>query len=73
MAETRVESEIPGTVLSIEVQPGEKIGEDEPIMIVESMKMEIPIPSPADGTIKEILVGEEDTITEGQIVAVLET
>ena len=72
MANTTVESEIPGKVLRIEAPAGTKVEEDDPIVFVESMKMEIPIGAPSAGTVKEILVAEGDTIEEGDEVAVLE-
>ncbi len=72
MANTTVESEIPGKVLRIEAPVGTKVEEDDPIIFVESMKMEIPIGAPSAGTVKEILVAEGDSIEEGDEVAVLE-
>ena len=72
MADTTVESEIPGKVLRIEAGPGTAVQEDDPIIFVESMKMEIPIGAPSAGTVKEILVAEGDTIEEGDEVAVIE-
>lgn len=72
MADTTVESEIPGKVLRIEAPAGTAVQEDDPIVFVESMKMEIPIGAPSAGTVKEILVAEGDTIEEGDEVAVLE-
>ena len=72
MATTTVESEIPGKVLRIEAPAGTQVEEDDPIVFVESMKMEIPIGAPSAGTVKEILVAEGDTIEEGDEVAVLE-
>ncbi|MBI1180530.1 MAG: acetyl-CoA carboxylase biotin carboxyl carrier protein subunit [Alphaproteobacteria bacterium] len=72
MAAIRVESEIPGKVVSIEAQPGDQVAEDDPILILESMKMEIPVAAPADGKILEILVAVGDSISEGDEVAVME-
>lgn len=72
MANTTVESEIPGKVLRIEAPVGTKVEEDDPIIFVESMKMEIPIGAPSAGTVKEILVAEGDSIEEGDEVAVIE-
>jgi biotin carboxyl carrier protein len=67
-----VKSEVKGKVWQIETGPGVTVEEDDPILILESMKMEIPIIAPRDGTVKEILVSEGDPVEEGQIVAVLE-
>jgi acetyl-CoA carboxylase biotin carboxyl carrier protein len=51
---------------------GDTVEEDDEIMILESMKMEIPVLAPEDGTIKEILVQEGDSVVEDQTVAKLE-
>ena len=73
MAETRVKSEITGKVWQIEASPGDRLEEEDPIIVLESMKMEIPVVAPIDGTLKEILVGEGDTVQEGQDVAVMDS
>lgn len=73
MATTEVKTEITGKVWKIETSAGDEIAEDDPIMILESMKMEIPVPAPCDGTISEILVAEGDAVTEGQTVAIVES
>ena len=65
-------AEIAGRVWKIEVRLGDRVAADEPIVILESMKMEIPVPSPADGTLVEIRVAEQDAVEEGQVVAVVE-
>lgn len=72
MAQVDVKSEITGKVWKIETKAGDRLEEDDPILILESMKMEIPIMAPADGTLVEILVAEEDTIEEGQTVALFD-
>lgn len=73
MAEIEVESEITGKVWKIEVGIGDRLEEDDTVMVLESMKMEIPVLAPAAGTVKEILVREEDSVHEGQVVALLES
>lgn len=73
MADTMVESEIPGKVLRIEAPPGTQVEEDDPIVFVESMKMEIPIGAPCAGTVKEVLVAEGDAVEEGDEIAVIES
>lgn len=72
MASIRVASEMPGKVFEIDVAVGDKVSRDDPLVTLESMKMEIPIASPADGVVKEILVAVEDSVEEGQEVAVIE-
>ncbi|KYO51043.1 acetyl-CoA carboxylase biotin carboxyl carrier protein subunit [Tistrella mobilis] len=69
MAETVIRSEIAGKVWKIEVPAGGRVAADEPILILESMKMEIPVNAPVDGTVTEILVAEGDTVAEDQILA----
>lgn len=72
MKRSKVPSEITGKVWRIVAEPGAKVAEDEPIVILESMKMEIPVSAPIDCTVVEILVAEGDTVSEGQPVAVIE-
>ena len=67
-----VRSEITGKVWKIEAKEGQSLSEDDPIVILESMKMEIPVPAPSDGTVVEILVAEEDVVNEGDVVAIFE-
>jgi acetyl-CoA carboxylase biotin carboxyl carrier protein len=67
-----VKSEITGKVWKIEAAVGQAVAEEEPIIILESMKMEIPVLAPGPGKVKEILVAEGDSVTEGQKVAILE-
>ena len=72
MSTTDVKSEVKGKVWQIEAKVGDKVEQDDPIIILESMKMEIPIGAPCGGTVKEILVGEGDPVDEDQVVAVIE-
>ena len=69
MAMVDIKTEITGNVWKILLKAGDSVSEDEPIMILESMKMEIPVVAVEDGVIEEILVKEEDTVTEGSVVA----
>ncbi len=73
MADINVKVEITGSVWKIIAKVGEQVEEDDEIMILESMKMEIPVLAPEDGTIKKIMVAEEDSVDENQIVAIIET
>jgi len=72
MAIVNVKSEIAGNVWKIQTKPGDKVEAEGEIMILESMKMEIPVLSPQAGTIREIRVNEGESIAEGQLVAVLD-
>ncbi|WP_299841624.1 acetyl-CoA carboxylase biotin carboxyl carrier protein subunit [uncultured Jannaschia sp.] len=67
-----VKTDITGNVWKIEAEIGQALSEDDPIMILESMKMEIPVACPEDGTLVEILVSPEDVVTEGTVVARIE-
>jgi biotin carboxyl carrier protein len=72
MAETRVRSEIAGSVWKIEVAIGDKVAEDDPLIVLESMKMEIPLLAPRGGVVREILVAEGEPIAEGDVAVILE-
>lgn len=65
-------AEVTGTVWKIEAALGQTLDADDAILIAESMKMEIPVPAPAGGTLVELRVAEGDPIEDGQVVAVLE-
>jgi acetyl-CoA carboxylase biotin carboxyl carrier protein len=67
-----VKTEITGNVWKIEAKIGQALEEDDPILILESMKMEIPVASPEDGTLVELLVEEGTVVTEGTVVARVE-
>jgi acetyl-CoA carboxylase biotin carboxyl carrier protein len=73
VAELRVKSEITGKVWQIEASIGQELAEEDTIIVLESMKMEIPVMAPADGVLKQILVAEGDAVREGQDVAVMES
>jgi acetyl-CoA carboxylase biotin carboxyl carrier protein len=67
-----VKAELVGNLWKIVVAVGQAVEEDDTLMILESMKMEIPITSPITGTVTEILVAEGDVVQEGQTVAVVD-
>lgn len=73
MANESVKSEITGKVWKILCPVGTAVAEEEPIIIIESMKMEIPVLAPAAGTVASLLVKEGDDVSEGQEVAVLKS
>jgi acetyl-CoA carboxylase biotin carboxyl carrier protein len=73
MARSEVKSEISGRVWKLEARVGDHLAADDAILILESMKMEIPVPARAAGRILEIHVAETDLVEEGQVVAVMET
>jgi acetyl-CoA carboxylase biotin carboxyl carrier protein len=71
VARIEVKTEITGNVWKIVAQVGQKVSEDDAIMILESMKMEIPVSAPEDGVLAEIRVEEGATVTEGTVVALI--
>ena len=69
---SRVEAEVAGKVWKIEAAIGQSVAADDTLIIIESMKMEIPVVAPRAGVVSEIMVQEGDPVAEGQIVAVLD-
>ena len=69
---SEVEAQIAGNVWKIEMAVGDTVEEEDVIMVIESMKMEIPVESPCGGRIAEIRVAEGDSIEEGAILAIVE-
>ena len=72
MAIVDIKAEITGNIWKILAKPGQKVAEDEAIVMMESMKMEIPVSAPEPGVVKEILVKEGDVATEGSVIARIE-
>ena len=64
----KIESTVSGTVLQILVAPGDEIEIDQEVIMIESMKMEIPIASEFAGTVDAILIAEADVIEEGAVL-----
>ena len=73
MPRIEVKAEVTGKVWKIEVPVGAKVEAFESVMIVESMKMEMPVTSEESGTVVELLVAEGDAVDDGQVVAVVQT
>ena len=72
MARIEVKSEITGTVWQLRSKPGDKVEEGDTLIVIESMKMEIPVIAEDGGTVAEILVKPKDPVAEGQVVAIIE-
>ncbi len=72
MPTTKIQAHITGTVWKVESKPGDELQEGDSIVILESMKMEIPVEAPADGRVVEVAVKEGQAIREGDLVAVFE-
>lgn len=71
-SEMQVKSEIAGSVWKIIAAPGTALAADDVIVILESMKMEIPVTAPKAGTLSQLHVAEGDMIGEGQLIATLD-
>lgn len=69
---SEVKSNMAGNVWKIVVNEGEQVDAGQDVVILESMKMEIPIASEAAGVVKELKVAEGDFINEGDVIAVIE-
>ena len=67
----KVIAEVAGKVWKIEARPGATLAADDVILILESMKMEIPVVAPAAGKLLELLVKEGDMVNEGDAVALI--
>jgi acetyl-CoA carboxylase biotin carboxyl carrier protein len=67
-----IEAHITGTVWKIEVAVGDSVDEGDTVVILESMKMEMPVEAEDPGTVKEIAVEEGQAVSEGDTLVVLE-
>jgi len=68
----RVVSNMAGMVMEFLVKPGEKISVDQDVVMLESMKMQIPVQSTIEGTVKEIKVHEGDFVDDGDVLLEIE-
>lgn len=73
MAEIKIIAEVAGRICAITASAGGSVGNGDEVLLIEAMKMEIPVSSPAAGKIRSILVNIDDVVAEGQAVALLET
>jgi biotin carboxyl carrier protein len=67
-----VKAHITGVVFQITTKPGDPVAAGDAVIVLESMKMEIPVEAPRAGTVREIKVAEGQTVQEGDTVAVLD-
>jgi biotin carboxyl carrier protein len=65
-------AEMVANVWKVVAGPGDQVATGDPLVILESMKMEIPVESPVDGTVKELRVQEGGVVQEGDVIAVVE-
>jgi acetyl-CoA carboxylase biotin carboxyl carrier protein len=69
---TEVEAHITGTVWKIEVEVGDTVEEGDAVVILESMKMEMPVEAEDPGVVTEVLCSEGQSVSEGDTLVVLE-
>ena len=67
-----IEAHITGTVWKIEVAVGDAVAEGDAVVILESMKMEMPVEAEDPGTVREIRCSEGDSVSEGDVLVVLD-
>ncbi len=67
-----VKAHTTGVVFQITTQPGDAVAAGDPVIVLESMKMEIPVEAPRAGKVREIKVAEGQTVQEGDTVAVID-
>jgi biotin carboxyl carrier protein len=66
--EGTLEAPMPGTVVQLRVEAGATVTEGETLVVLESMKMEIQVQSPRDGTVAAVLVGASDQVDRGAVL-----
>lgn len=71
MPEIKIVTEVAGRVCATPVQVGGTVADGDEIVLVEAMKMEIPVASPTSGTIMSLLVKIDDLVAEGQAIAIV--
>lgn len=72
MADTKIHTEVAGRVVRLLVAPGQRVAPDDELLLVEAMKMELPVLATAAGTVRQWLVDVDDRVDEGQAVVVLD-
>ena len=69
---TNVEAEMVANVWKVLVAPGAAVASGDTVVILESMKMEIPVEAPVDGTVSSVNVQEGGVVQEGDVIAVID-
>jgi acetyl-CoA carboxylase biotin carboxyl carrier protein len=69
---TDVKAHITGTVWKIEAKPGTSVNEGDTVIILESMKMEMPVEAPCSGTVRDVKIKEGEAVDEGKVLAVID-
>lgn len=73
MARLEIAAPVSGSVCQIDAVEGSAVVKGALLMVLESMKMEIPVEAPVDGTVTRILVAEKDVVKQGQTLAIIST
>jgi len=66
-----VVAELVAAVMKVEVEVGDRVAADDPVVILESMKMEIPVLAEVDGTVTEVVVSDGDVVNDGDPLVVI--
>ncbi len=69
---TEVRTELTANVWQVHVEVGQAVAEGDVLVILESMKMEIPVESPSSGTVREVRVKPDDVVQDGDVLVVVE-
>ena len=67
-----IKAHITGVVFQVTTKAGDSVAAGDPVIVLESMKMEIPVEAPRAGSVKEIRVQIGETVQDGDVVAILE-
>jgi biotin carboxyl carrier protein len=67
-----VRAELPGTVAAVLIVAGSAVEAGGALVLLHSMKMEIPVPAPVAGTVRRVVVAAGDLLREGDLIAVLD-
>ncbi len=71
MAE-EITAPLAGKIVSVKIEVGSKVEEDDEVVVIEAIKMENPVYAPRDGTVSEVKVATGDEVEEDQVLAILE-
>jgi len=72
MSESIVKSEITGCIWEVLVAPGDQVAAEDALLLIESMKMEIPVVTPVSGRVKSVNVSKNDMVNEGDDLIVID-